>query len=65
MPKRKRQLKITLRRSPIGYKYDQRHTVRCLGLSKLRQQVVHEDVPAIRGMLKKVSHLVDVEEAES
>jgi len=65
MTSNKRQLKITLTRSPIGYRRDQRHTLRCLGLRKLRQTVVRDDEPAIRGMVNKVSHLVDVEECQS
>ncbi|MCF6094816.1 50S ribosomal protein L30 [Microaerobacter geothermalis] len=55
-------LKITLKRSVIGRKEDQRVTVRTLGLTKLHQTVVHEDNPSIRGMVNKVSHLVEVEE---
>jgi large subunit ribosomal protein L30 len=57
-----RQLRITLVRSPIGHSVRQKKTVRSLGLRKIRQVVVHPDNPAIRGMLEKVKHLVDVEE---
>ncbi|MGQ9531601.1 MAG: 50S ribosomal protein L30 [Desulfotomaculales bacterium] len=55
-------LKITLVRSVIGRPEDQRRTVRSLGLRKLHSTVYHEDTPAIRGMLRKISHLVKVEE---
>ncbi|MBX6396063.1 MAG: 50S ribosomal protein L30 [Alicyclobacillaceae bacterium] len=55
-------LAITLVRSTIGRPEDQRATVRSLGLRKIRQTVVHEDTPTIRGMVKKVNHLVRVEE---
>lgn len=55
-------LKITLVRSVIGRPEDQRRTVRSLGLRKLHSTVCHEDTPAIRGMLRKISHLVKVEE---
>ena len=55
-------LEITLTRSVIGRPEDQRVTVRTLGLKKLHQTVVQDDNPAIRGMIKKVSHLVTVKE---
>ena len=58
-------LKITLIRSLIGYKQDQRATVRALGLGKLGTSVVQEDNPTIRGMVHKVRHLVKVEEVEA
>ncbi|MBB6455169.1 large subunit ribosomal protein L30 [Salirhabdus euzebyi] len=56
-------LEVTLTRSLIGRPEDQRKTVKALGLRKIRQTVVHEDSPAIRGMVNKVSHLVSVKEA--
>ncbi|MGM8216169.1 50S ribosomal protein L30 [Bacillaceae bacterium W0354] len=56
-------LEITLTRSVIGRKQDQQDTVKALGLKKIRQTVVLEDTPAIRGMINKVSHLVSVKEA--
>ncbi|MDR2183866.1 MAG: 50S ribosomal protein L30 [Clostridiales bacterium] len=56
------QLKITLTRSPIGRKPDQKLTVKALGLGKMNSSVVQKDNPAIRGMIRKVSHLVTVEE---
>lgn len=57
-------LQITLKRSLIGRPEDQRVTVRTLGLRKMHQSVVHNDNPAIRGMVNKVIHLVDVKEVE-
>ena len=57
-------LQITLKRSLIGRPEDQRVTVRTLGLRKMHQSVVKEDNPAIRGMVNKVIHLVDVKEVE-
>ena len=60
-----KKLKITLTRSLIGYKQDQRATVRALGLGKLNSAVVQEDNPTIRGMIHKVRHLVKVEEVEA
>ena len=56
------QLKITLKRSLIGNKQYQKDTVKALGLKKIRQCVVHNDTPQIRGMIHKVAHLVTVEE---
>lgn len=57
-------LKLTLRRSPIGYKKTQGLTLRALGLRRLHQSVEKEDNPAIRGMIEKVKHLVVVETLE-
>ncbi|MGQ9656790.1 MAG: 50S ribosomal protein L30 [Fimbriimonadales bacterium] len=54
-------LKITLKRSPIGYDESQKRTVRALGLRKLHQTVYHRDEPNIRGMVAKVAHLLHVE----
>ncbi|EGL81997.1 ribosomal protein L30 [Caldalkalibacillus thermarum TA2.A1] len=59
-----KKLAITLKRSVIGRKPDQRKTIEALGLKKRHQTVVHQDNPAIRGMINKVSHLVEVEEVE-
>ena len=56
-------LKITLVRGLAGCTDDQRATVRSLGLRKIRQSVVREDRPDVRGMVRKVLHLVKVEEA--
>ncbi|SHG11716.1 50S ribosomal protein L30 [Ornithinibacillus halophilus] len=57
-----KKLEITLTRSVIGSKEKQTKTVEALGLKKIRQTVVHEDTPAIRGMVEKVAHLVTVKE---
>ncbi|HEY3115623.1 MAG TPA: 50S ribosomal protein L30 [Chloroflexota bacterium] len=58
-------LRVTQLKSEIGCTEDQRATVRSLGLHRIRQEVVVSDTPAIRGMLHKVRHLVQVaEEAE-
>ena len=58
-----KKLKITLVRSTIGRLQAQKDTVRALGLRKMHQTVEHADTPAIRGMIKRVAHLVTVEEA--
>jgi large subunit ribosomal protein L30 len=55
-------LAVTLKRSLIGRPETQRKTIQSLGLRKLQQTVVHNDHPAIRGMLNKVSHMVEVKE---
>nr|WP_295971146.1 50S ribosomal protein L30 [uncultured Bacillus sp.] len=55
-------LQITLTRSVIGRKEDQRKTVEALGLRKVNQTVEQQDNPAIRGMITKVAHLVTVKE---
>jgi large subunit ribosomal protein L30 len=56
------QLKVTYKKSSIGYAEDQKATVRSLGLRKLNQSAIHADTPVIRGMIFKVKHLVAVEE---
>ena len=58
-------LKVTLVRSPIDRKQNQKDTVRGLGLRRLNQSAVLEDTPAVRGMIRKVAHLVTVEPADS
>ena len=55
-------LKITWKKSAIGYKEDQKRTIRALGLRRLGQTVVHGDSPSVRGMIRKVKHLLAVEE---
>jgi large subunit ribosomal protein L30 len=57
-------LKIVLRRSLIGRPDDQTSTARVLGLTKMHHCVIQEDTPAIRGMLRKVEHLITVEEVK-
>ena len=64
MPKKSagKALRVTLVKSPIGYKKDQKATARALGLRRLHQTVEHNDNPALRGMIRKIIHLVQVEE---
>ena len=57
-------LKITQIKSGIGYKQNQRETLRSLGLKRINDVVVKEDRPEIRGMVRTVQHLVAVEEVE-
>ncbi|WP_071130229.1 50S ribosomal protein L30 [Enterococcus timonensis] len=58
------ELKITLKRSIIGRPLNQRETVKALGLKKINSSVVKNDGASILGMIKTVSHLVDVEEVK-
>ncbi len=55
-------LSIKLIKSPIRCQAKHRVTVKSLGLRKMNQTVVHDDSPAIRGMINKVSYLLQVEE---
>ena len=55
-------IEVTLTKSAIGYSTRQKNTVRALGLRRLGQTVQHNDTPVIRGMIDKVSHLVEVSE---
>lgn len=59
------QLKITQIRGTVGARWNQRETLRTLGLKKIRQSVVREDNPQTRGLIKVVHHLVEVEEVSS
>ena len=59
------ELKITWKRSCIGRPGNQREIIRSLGLRRLHDTVVHQNSPTIRGMVRKVEHLVRVEEVES
>ena len=56
----KKTLKVKLVRSPIGTRESHRATIRGLGLRKLNSEAVLEDTPAVRGMINKVSYLVQV-----
>jgi large subunit ribosomal protein L30 len=55
-------VRVTLVKSPIGYTKDQKATAKALGLRRLHQTVEHKDDPAVRGMIRKIIHLVQVEE---
>jgi len=55
-------LKITLKRSLIGNPEKIRSVVRALGLRKINQSVIHKDVPSVRGMIHKTSHMIEVNE---
>lgn len=57
-------LRITWTKSAIGYARDQKATVSALGLKRLHHSVEHDDNRVIRGMARKVRHLVRVEEID-
>jgi large subunit ribosomal protein L30 len=56
-------LKLTQVRSAIGQTKRHRGTLRALGLGRIGKQAEHEDSPVVAGMLRKVRHLVKIEEA--
>ena len=56
--------KITLVKSPIGYSKNQRATAESLGLRKVRATRVVKDEPAVKGMIQKIIHLLEVEPCE-
>jgi large subunit ribosomal protein L30 len=60
-----KKLVIKWTKSSIGYSQRQKDTIRSLGLHRLHQRVEKPDTPELRGMIAKVSHLVQVEEEES
>ena len=56
-------VRVTQTGSPIGRRSDQRQTLVGLGLNRMHRTRELEDTPAVRGMIRKVRHLVRVEEA--
>lgn len=56
-----KKIKVVQTRSEIGHPDDQRRTLRALGLGKIGRKVEHSDTPDVRGMLKKVGHLIQIE----
>ncbi len=59
-----KKLKVTLVRSKIGRIRSHRATVAGLGLKRMHQTVVLDDTPEIRGMIRKVAYMLNVEEVE-
>ena len=55
-------VKVTLVKSPIGFKNNQGTVVKALGLRRIRHTVELKDTPATRGMIHKVRHLVEISE---
>jgi large subunit ribosomal protein L30 len=60
--KKEKLVRVTLVKSPIGYNISQKRTVKALGLRKMHQTVEHKDTPSFRGMVAKVSHLIQLDE---
>jgi len=67
MAKKKEAATIKVRqvRSPIGYNKSQREVLRSLGLRRIRHVVERQDNPAVRGMIAKIAHLVEIVEEAS
>ncbi len=63
MADKKATVRVTQIKSPIGRPKDQRATLVGLGLNKMHRTRELEDTPSVRGMIKKVAHLVRVEDA--
>lgn len=58
-------LRVTWKKSAIGYREDQKRTIQALGLKRLGHSVEHADNRSVRGMIIKVRHLVEVAEISS
>ena len=63
--KKTRLIKITQVRSGIGRQGTHKRTLRALGIKRHQQSVIHEDTPAIQGMINKISHMIDVQEVDT
>ncbi|RKX72551.1 50S ribosomal protein L30 [candidate division TA06 bacterium] len=59
-----KRLRIEQIKSAIDRSYKQKRTLKALGIRKMHQTVVHDDTPAIRGMINKIQHLLNVEEID-
>lgn len=64
MAEKTTRIAVTQVRSGIGSPQKHRRTLEALGLRRHQQTVIHDDTPAIRGMVAKIPHLVSVEEVE-
>ncbi len=53
-------IKITLNRSFIGKCAKHKRILQSLGLRKLNQSVIHDDLPSVRGVIDKISHMVEI-----
>ncbi|HUU51815.1 MAG: 50S ribosomal protein L30 [Candidatus Aminicenantaceae bacterium] len=60
-----KQVRIQLVRSLIGHPKKQREVIKGLGLRRINSEVIRKDCPEIRGMIRKVPHLVKVEELDT
>lgn len=62
MAKKAKTLRIEQIKSPIGFPRKQREVLKSLGLRRIRHVVERQDLPAVRGMVKKIPHLVRIVE---
>jgi large subunit ribosomal protein L30 len=62
MAKKAQTIRIRQVRSPVGRPREQREVLRSLGLRRIRHEVERVDTPAVRGMVKKIPHLVEIVE---
>jgi len=53
-------IRVTLKKSVIGYDQRQRRTVRALGLGKIGSSAVHAETPQVEGMVRSIPHLLEV-----
>ncbi|GAB4519810.1 MAG: 50S ribosomal protein L30 [Anaerolineae bacterium] len=65
MAEQYRVVRVTLVKSPIGYKKIQRRTCVALGLRRVNHSVVHRETPQVRGMINSIIHLLHVEETDA
>ena len=63
MASKDKKLQLTLVKSTSGRLKKHKDTIQCLGLRKLHQSVVVNDIPTVRGMINQVSYMLRVEEA--
>ena len=63
--KTEKKLRITQVKSAIGYSEKHKDTLRALGFHRIGQTVEQVDTPALQGMLRKVNHLIKIEEQEA
>lgn len=63
--KTEKKLRITQVKSAIGYSVKHKETLRALGFHRIGQTVEQVDTPALQGMLRKVNHLIKIEEQEA
>ncbi len=59
-----KRIRITQVRSAVGRQKIQQRTLDALGIKRHQQSVVHNDTPAIRGMIRKLEHLLEVTEVD-
>ncbi len=57
-----KKIRITLVKSGIGRPPKHRRTLSSLGLTKMNRTIIRQDTPEVRGMIRQISHLVDVKE---